>query len=85
MDKILNFFQEILMIKKYDGIKVGLTQFKKEEVVPRRKDVSIRTKDEPFNFFELVLYMFWTTLIHICFYLKQIQICDEFLTGTKRE
>lgn len=45
------------------------------------------TKDEPLNFFfELVLYMLWTTLIHICFHLKQIQICDdEFLTGIQRE
>lgn len=45
MDKILSFLQEILMIKKDDGIKVGLTQFKKPPVEPIRKDVSIRTKD----------------------------------------
>ena len=46
MDKILNFIQEILMIKKEDNIKVGLTQFKQDEKVkPIRKDVSIRTKD----------------------------------------
>lgn len=45
MDKILNFLQEILMIKKDDGIKVGLTQFKMTELQPVKKDVSIRTKD----------------------------------------
>ena len=46
MDKIFNFIQEILMIKKDDNIKVGLTQFKQDEKVkPIRKDVSIRTKD----------------------------------------
>lgn len=46
MDKVLNFLQEILMLKKDDGIKVGLTQFKMEEkVMPVEKDVSIRTKD----------------------------------------
>jgi len=45
MDKVLNFLQEILMIKKDDGIKVGLTQFKKQTVEPVKKDVSIRTKD----------------------------------------
>jgi len=46
MDKIINFLQEILMIKKEDGIKVGLTQFKTLEATPvPKKDVSIRTKD----------------------------------------
>lgn len=45
MTKILNFLQEILMLKKDDGIKVGLTQFKSIEIKPRQKDVSIRTKD----------------------------------------
>jgi hypothetical protein len=45
MDKVLNFLQEILMIKKDDGIKVGLTQFKETLVEPVKKDVSIRTKD----------------------------------------
>lgn len=46
MDKIINFLQEILMMKKEDGIKVGLTQFKTPEVTPvLKKDVSIRTKD----------------------------------------
>lgn len=45
MDKILNFIQEICMMKKDDGIKVGLTQFKKLPVEPVKKDVSIRTKD----------------------------------------
>lgn len=46
MDKVLNFLQEILMMKKDDGIKVGLTQFKQPEPksIPQ-KDVSIRTKD----------------------------------------
>lgn len=45
MDKILNFLQEILMIKKDDGIKVGLSQFKAIQAKPVQKDVSIRTKD----------------------------------------
>lgn len=45
MDKILGFMQAILMIKKDDGIKVGLTQFKVEDIQPIKKDVSIRTKD----------------------------------------
>ena len=45
MDKILNFFQEILMIKKEDNIKVGLTQFRSPELKPVEKEVSIRTKD----------------------------------------
>lgn len=45
MDKILNFLQEILMIKKEDNIKVGLTQFRKPVIQPVQKDVSIRTKD----------------------------------------
>lgn len=45
MDKVLDFLQEILMIKKDDGIKVGLTQFKTMEIKPIKKDVSIRTKD----------------------------------------
>lgn len=45
MYKVLNFLQEILMLKKDDGIKVGLTQFKSIELKPRTKDVSIRTKD----------------------------------------
>ena len=46
MDKILNFLQEILMMKKEDGIKVGLTQFKTQEIkAAPPKDVSIRTKD----------------------------------------
>ncbi|MDD3436587.1 MAG: hypothetical protein PHC64_05490 [Candidatus Gastranaerophilales bacterium] len=47
MDKILNFLQEILMIKKEDGIKVGLTQFKEPEIKAAKtpEDISIRTKD----------------------------------------
>ena len=46
MNKVINFFQEILMLKKDDGIKVGLTQFKSvEELKPQQKEVSIRTKD----------------------------------------
>lgn len=45
MDKVLSFLQEILMIKKDDGIKVGLTQFKEQPIEPVKKDVSIRTKD----------------------------------------
>lgn len=46
MDKIIDFFQEILMMKKDDGIKVGLTQFKQPEIKPvEKKDISIRTKD----------------------------------------
>lgn len=45
MDKILNVLQEILMLKKDDGIKVGLTQFKQPEPTPVEKEVSIRTKD----------------------------------------
>ena len=46
MDKLINFLQEILMMKKEDGIKVGLTQFKTPAVAPvPKKDVSIRTKD----------------------------------------
>lgn len=46
MGKVLNFIQEILMMKKDDGIKVGLTQFRTPEIKqPVQKDVSIRTKD----------------------------------------
>lgn len=45
MDKVLDFLQTILMMKKEDNIKVGLTQFKAVEVKPVQKDVSIRTKD----------------------------------------
>lgn len=45
MNKIFNFLQEILMIKKEDNIKVGLTQFKAEDIKPLEKEVSIRTKD----------------------------------------
>jgi len=46
MDKVLNFLQDILMLKKDDGIKVGLSQFKTPEIKPvQPKDVSIRTKD----------------------------------------
>lgn len=47
MDKVLNFIQEVLMLKKDDGIKVGLTQFRMPEETPveKKQDVSIRTKD----------------------------------------
>lgn len=47
MNKIFEFISELLMIKKDDGMKIGLTQFKADEVVQplRKKDVSIRTKD----------------------------------------
>lgn len=46
MEKVLNFLQDIFMLKKDDGIKVGLTQFKQLEPKPTiKKDVSIRTKD----------------------------------------
>lgn len=47
MDKVLNFLQEILMMNKDDGIKVGLTQFKQPEpkIPAQPKDISIRTKD----------------------------------------
>lgn len=46
MDKVLNFLQEILMMNKDDGIKVGLTQFKQPEPkTPVQQDISIRTKD----------------------------------------
>ena len=45
MHKFSNFLQELFMIKKNDDIKVGLTQFKSQNVEPIKKDVSIRTKD----------------------------------------
>lgn len=45
MNKVLDFLTTILMIKKEDNIKVGLTQFKPVDVEPVKKDVSIRTKD----------------------------------------
>ena len=45
MNKVLDFLQTILMIKKDDNIKVGLTQFKTADIKPVKKDVSIRTKD----------------------------------------
>lgn len=45
MDKILDFLQEILMLKKDDNIKVGLTQFKQPTIIEKKNDVSIRTKD----------------------------------------
>lgn len=45
MDKVFDFIQDILMIKKDDGIKVGLTQFKAEQPKVVDKSVSIRTKD----------------------------------------
>lgn len=47
MNKIFSFLSDILLLKKDDGIKVGLTQFKTIEMQQpaRKKDVSIRTKD----------------------------------------
>lgn len=46
MDKIFNFLKDIFMLKKDDGMRIGLTQFKTPELEPvRKKDVSIRTKD----------------------------------------
>lgn len=47
MNKIFNFISELLMIKQDDGMRIGLTQFKAQELEPvsRKKDVSIRTKD----------------------------------------
>lgn len=48
MNKVIDFFQKVLMIKEKDSMKVGLTQFRmeeKEELMPRTKEVSIRTKD----------------------------------------
>ncbi len=46
MDKFFDFIQDIFMMKKDDGMKVGLSQFKQEELpAPRVKEVSIRNKD----------------------------------------
>lgn len=48
MNKVIDFFQKVLMIKEKDNMKVGLTQFRveeQEELKPKAKDVSIRTKD----------------------------------------
>ena len=45
MGNFLNFIQELLMLKKDDSVKVGLTQFKSATPLPPKKDVSIRTKD----------------------------------------
>lgn len=45
MNKVFDFLQDIFMMKKDDGIKVGLTQFKRAEIKSLKKDVSIRTKD----------------------------------------
>ena len=46
MNEFINFIQEIFMLKKDDKMKVGLTQFRKQEVItPVRKDVSICKKD----------------------------------------
>lgn len=47
MHKIINFLSDILMSKKDDCQKIGLAQFKTDEVVQplRKKEVSIRTKD----------------------------------------
>jgi len=46
MKELFNFLQEIFMIKADNSsVKVGLTQFKSEEIKPRLKEVSIRNKD----------------------------------------
>ena len=45
MIKIINVLQDIFMLKKDDGIKVGLTQFKVPVAEPVKKDISLRTKD----------------------------------------
>lgn len=46
MDKVFNFLKDVLMFKKDDGIRIGLTQFKTPEIQAiKPKDVSIRTKD----------------------------------------
>lgn len=45
MMKFLDFIQDLFMIKKDDGIKVGLTQFKQPTIEPIKKEISIRTKD----------------------------------------
>lgn len=46
MKMVWDFIQDIFMMKKDDGIKVGLSQFKTAEIKPiRKKDISIRTKD----------------------------------------
>ena len=45
MSEFLNFLQDIFMLKKDDGIKVGLSGFKKPAVAPLHKEVSIKTKD----------------------------------------
>lgn len=47
MNKIFGFISELLMIKQDDSMRIGLAQFKADEVVQplRKKDVSIRTKD----------------------------------------
>ena len=45
MGNILNFIQEIFLLKKDDEIKVGLTQFKKLPVEPIRKETSVKTKE----------------------------------------
>lgn len=46
MGNVFNLLQDIFMLKKDDTIKVGLTQFKQEEIIqPVKKDISIRTKD----------------------------------------
>lgn len=45
MDKFLSFLQEIFMLKKDDGMKVGLSQFKNEVVEPVRKEVPLKRKE----------------------------------------
>lgn len=45
MNSIISVLQDIFMLKKDDGIKVGLTQFKKQ-MIPVKKTVSIRSTKE---------------------------------------
>ena len=45
MKDFLNFLQDVFMLKKDDGIKVGLSSFKKPVVKPLRKEASINTKN----------------------------------------
>ena len=45
MTKFIEFIQDLFMMKKDDGIKVGLTQFKATPPPHEKKEVSIRTKD----------------------------------------
>ena len=44
MTNFVNFILELFMIKQSEK-SVGLTQFKKEPTLPRKKEASIKTKD----------------------------------------